>query len=46
LVRSMPPTTGLVIGARGELSRSVKQFASECAEKGLISSSGDHLQTT
>jgi len=34
--RSMPPTTGLVVGARGELSRSVKQFTSDCAEKGSI----------
>ena len=28
---------GLVVGARGELSRSVKQFVSDCAEKGSIS---------
>ena len=37
LLRSMPPTIGLVVGARGELSRSAKQFVSDCAEKGLIS---------
>ena len=37
LLRSMPPTTGLVVGTQGELSRSVKQFVSDCAEKGLIS---------
>ena len=37
LLRSMPPTTGLVVGTRGELSRSVKQFVSDCAEKGSIS---------
>jgi len=29
-------TIGLVVGARGELSRSVKQFVSDCAEKGSI----------
>ena len=33
----MPPTISLVVGARRELSRSVKQFASDCAEKGSIS---------
>jgi len=37
LLRPMPPTIGLVVGARGELSRSVKQFVSDCAEKGSIS---------
>ena len=31
----MPPTIGLVIGAQGELSRSIKQFVSNCAEKGI-----------
>ena len=36
-LRSMPPAIDLVAGARGELSRSVKQFASDCAEKGPIS---------
>jgi len=36
LLRSMPPTIGLVVGARGELSRSVKQFVSDCAGKGSI----------
>ena len=33
----MPPTSGLVVGARGELSRSIKQFVSNCAEKESIS---------
>ena len=33
----MLPTTGLVIGAREDLPRSVKQFASDCAGKGSIS---------
>jgi len=37
LLRSMPPTIGLVVGARGELQRSVKQFVSDCAEKESIS---------
>ena len=37
LLRSMPPAIGLVVGARGKLSRSVKQFVSDCAEKGSIS---------
>ena len=32
LLRSMPPTTGLVVGARGELSCSAKQFESDCAK--------------
>ena len=35
--RSMPPRTGLVVGAPGELLRNVKQFVSDCAEKGSIS---------
>jgi len=34
LLRSMPPTIDLAVGARGELSRSVKQFVPDCAEKG------------
>ena len=29
-----PPTIGLVVGARGKLSRSAKQFAPECAQEG------------
>ena len=33
----MPPTSGLVVVARGELSRSIKQFVSNCAEKESIS---------
>ena len=37
LLSSMPPAIGLVVGARGELSRSAKQFVSDCAEKGSIS---------
>jgi len=37
LLRFMPPTIGLVIGAQGELSRSIKHFVSNCAEKGSIS---------
>ena len=37
LEKSMPPSIGLVVGARGELSRSVKQFVSDCAKKGSIS---------
>ena len=37
LLRSMPPTIGLVVRAGGGLSRSVKQFVSDCAEKGSIS---------
>ena len=37
LMRSVPPTIGLVVGARGKLSRSVKQFVSDCAEMGSIS---------
>ena len=41
-VRNGPPgpvltLIGLVIGALGELSRSVKRFVSDCAEKGSIS---------
>ena len=34
LLRYVPPTTGLVVGARGKLSRSAKQFAPECAQEG------------
>ena len=37
LLRSMPPTIGLVVGERWELSRSVKHFVSDCAKKGSIS---------
>ena len=36
LLRFMPPTTGLVVGAWGGLSRSVKQFVTDCAEKGSV----------
>ena len=37
LAGPMPPTIGVVVGARGELSRSVKQYVSDCAEQESIS---------
>ena len=37
LLRSMPLTIGLVVGAQGGLSRSVKKCVFDCAEKGSIS---------
>ena len=37
LLRSMPPTTGLVVGARRELTCSLKKFVFDCAEQGSIS---------
>ena len=37
LLRYMPPAIGLIVVARGVLSRSAKQFASDCAETGSIS---------